>query len=116
MLPTPVLWPGEFHGLYSPWGCKDSDTTERYSPSLHCEACRISVSQPGIKPVLPAVEAQDLNHWITREVLFYLFLKVTIEKMPSSGIILFKITFPFISPILLHLPSCFIYSTSHCLA
>ena len=19
-LPTPVLWPGEFHGLYSPWG------------------------------------------------------------------------------------------------
>jgi len=22
-LPTPVFWPGEFHGLYSPWGCKD---------------------------------------------------------------------------------------------
>ena len=19
-LPTPVVWPGEFHGLYSPWG------------------------------------------------------------------------------------------------
>ena len=28
MLPTPVLWPGEFHGLYSPWGHKESDTTE----------------------------------------------------------------------------------------
>ena len=28
-LPTPVLWPGEFHGLYSPWGCKESDMTER---------------------------------------------------------------------------------------
>ena len=27
-LPTPVLWPGEFHGLYSPWGYKESDTTE----------------------------------------------------------------------------------------
>ena len=27
-LPTPVLWPGEFHGLYSPWGHKESDTTE----------------------------------------------------------------------------------------
>ena len=25
--PTPVLWPGKFHGLYSPWGCKESDTT-----------------------------------------------------------------------------------------
>ena len=24
----PVFWPGEFHGLYSPWGHKDSDTTE----------------------------------------------------------------------------------------
>ena len=32
--PTPVLLPGEFHGQrslasYSPWGCKESDTTER---------------------------------------------------------------------------------------
>ena len=34
-LPTPVFWPGEFHGLYSPWGRKESDTTERlsFSPS-----------------------------------------------------------------------------------
>ena len=32
-LPTPVFWPGEFHGLYSPWGRKESDTTER--TSLH---------------------------------------------------------------------------------
>ena len=30
-LPTPVFWPGEFHGLYSPWGCKESDTTEQLS-------------------------------------------------------------------------------------
>ena len=22
---TPVFWPGEFHELYSPWGCKESD-------------------------------------------------------------------------------------------
>jgi len=22
-LHTPVFWPGEFHGLYSPWGCKE---------------------------------------------------------------------------------------------
>ena len=27
-LPTPVFWPREFHGLYSPWGYKESDTTE----------------------------------------------------------------------------------------
>ena len=24
-LPTPVFWPGEFHGLYSLWGHKESD-------------------------------------------------------------------------------------------
>ena len=32
-IPTPVFWPGEFHGLYSPWGRKESDTTERLSLS-----------------------------------------------------------------------------------
>ena len=28
-LPTPVFCPGEFHGPYSPWGCKESDVTEQ---------------------------------------------------------------------------------------
>ena len=27
-LPTPVFWLGEFHGLYSPRSCKESDTIE----------------------------------------------------------------------------------------
>ena len=27
-LPTPVFWPKEFHGLYSPWGCQESDMTD----------------------------------------------------------------------------------------
>ena len=26
--PLQIFWPGEFHGLYSPWGRKESDTTE----------------------------------------------------------------------------------------
>ena len=30
-LPTPVFWPGELHGLYSPWGRKESGMTERHS-------------------------------------------------------------------------------------
>jgi len=30
-LPAPVFWPREFHGLYSPWGHKESDTTDRLS-------------------------------------------------------------------------------------
>ena len=33
-LPTPVFWPREFHGLYSPWGHKESDMTEQLSLSL----------------------------------------------------------------------------------
>ena len=39
---TPVFWPGEFHEQRSlaccgPWGCKESDTTERFSLfSLRC--------------------------------------------------------------------------------
>ena len=34
-LPTAVFWPGEFHGLYNPWGHKELDTTEQLSLSLH---------------------------------------------------------------------------------
>ena len=30
-LPTPVFWPGEFHGLYSPWGRKEVGRTEQLS-------------------------------------------------------------------------------------
>ena len=33
--PTPVFWPGECHGLYSPWDHKESDTTERLSLVLN---------------------------------------------------------------------------------
>ena len=32
-LPTPVFWPGEFQGLHSSWGHKESDTTEQLSLS-----------------------------------------------------------------------------------
>ena len=33
--PSPVLWPGEFHGLYSPCGLKESDMTSNFH--LHCD-------------------------------------------------------------------------------
>ena len=29
-LPTLVSWPGEFHGLYSPWGHKESERLSDY--------------------------------------------------------------------------------------
>ena len=34
-LPTPVFWSKEFYGLYSPWGHKESDTTERLALHFH---------------------------------------------------------------------------------
>ena len=34
-LPTPVFSHREFHGLYSPWGCRESDNTEQLSLSLY---------------------------------------------------------------------------------
>ena len=33
-LPTPVFWPGEFHGLHSPWGYKELDMTATFTHSL----------------------------------------------------------------------------------
>ena len=35
---------------------------------LGCAVCGILVPWPGIEPTLPAVEAQSLNHWITKQV------------------------------------------------
>ena len=32
-LPSPVFWPGEFHGLYSPCGSEELYTVERLSPA-----------------------------------------------------------------------------------
>ena len=29
-LPTPVFWPGDFHGLYSPWGHKELDRLNNF--------------------------------------------------------------------------------------
>ena len=39
-LPTPEFWPGEFHGLYSPWGCNEQDTTEQLSLSPEKPCCQ----------------------------------------------------------------------------
>ena len=35
-LPTPVFWPGEFHGLYSSWGRKELDMAEHLSLHFKC--------------------------------------------------------------------------------
>ena len=34
---------------------------------LHCAACGLLVPQPGIEPVPPALDAQSLSPWTSRE-------------------------------------------------
>ena len=43
-------------------------------------ALRILAPQPGIEPMPPAVEVQSLNHWTTREVLWWFLLKISFIK------------------------------------
>ena len=40
---TPVFWPREFHELYSPWGHKGSDMTERLAFSLSYIFCIVAI-------------------------------------------------------------------------
>ena len=58
---------------------------------MHCKACRILVPWPGLKAESPAVDAQNLNHWTTREVpKHFLIAKQTIkEKVLFSFVFLF---------------------------
>ena len=39
-LPTAVSWPREFHGLYSPWGHKESNTTKPLSQTPWRRKCQ----------------------------------------------------------------------------
>ena len=50
-LPTPVFWPGEFHGLYSSWGYKELDTTEWLS--LSCWLFFLCLLCWGMFPLYP---------------------------------------------------------------
>ena len=46
-----MFLPGEFHGLYSPWGCKESNTTEPLS--LHKDNFNPLPTRCSLNPVLP---------------------------------------------------------------
>ena len=39
-----MFWPGEFHGLYSPWGRKESDRTEQLSLFKLSTSCGAKVN------------------------------------------------------------------------
>ena len=74
-LPTPVFCPGEFHGLYmySPWGRKESNTTEWLSlPSLHSPnvmcvwgvgRCRLSHINKQLSDTISRVSENSTQYW-----------------------------------------------------
>ena len=71
MATTSVFLPGKSHGQrslagYIPWGCQESDTTERLTLSLSF-TYGFLVPWPGMEPVPPAVESQSPKHWTARE-------------------------------------------------
>ena len=60
--PTPVLLPGKSHGRrslagYSPWGCKESDTTER----LHSESATYFLGTARFSPKFQLYGPQDMS-------------------------------------------------------
>ena len=62
-LPTPVFWPREFHGLYSPWSHKQLDMTERLLLSL--SFWTLSLSLRPIHPYSPFQPSLESQHWVT---------------------------------------------------
>ena len=76
--PTRLLHPWEFPGKSTGVGCHCLLRHNLYSICclqtvfwLCCMACQILVTLTRIESVPPALEAQGLNHWTTREVPIY---------------------------------------------
>ena len=65
-LPAPVFWPGEFHGLYSPQGRKESDMTEQLSLSpwsvTHQAPLSVKFPRQEYWSGLPFPMSEDLPH------------------------------------------------------
>ena len=53
-LPTPVFWPGEFQGLYSPWNSPGQSTRVGT-----CFLFQGNLPNPGIKPRSPTFQADS---------------------------------------------------------
>ena len=100
--PTPIFLPGESHGQrslagYSPWGCKESDTTEQLTHTVRYSS--IIICFLGTKPSLFIVQvscpllcfvSSFPRYWVT--FFFFLIFICMIfmgKKPPNSGYVLF---------------------------
>ena len=67
-LPTPVFWPGECHGLYSPWDHKESHITERLSLSLSRAIVAFPGSASGKEPTCQCrrLKTRGFDPWVRK--------------------------------------------------
>ena len=77
---TPAFWPGEFHGQISPWGCKESDTTERLSLSGGV------LTVPGVwmVPVFPSWDCFIFNFILLTSAVQALCSEGTVQGCEST--------------------------------
>ena len=66
MEPIPVFLPGKFHGWrklvgYSPWGCKESDTTERLHFYFSTETALTTDNLCKLSPQIPTLILLELS-------------------------------------------------------
>ena len=75
-LPTPVFWAGEFHGLYSPQGLKESDMTEQLSLFfiLKCDSNYFPLENYGELEVGSAREVSNMLRLPSSRLLFSLLV------------------------------------------
>ena len=79
-LPTPVSWPGEFHGPYSPWSCKELDTTQRLSLLGHIPSSGIAGSYGNFIPSFCKKWSQScLEAWC------YYLLTIACRRVITTG-------------------------------
>ena len=93
--PTPVLLPGEFHGQgslvgYSPWGHKESDTTERLSTHTHTYLKDVTLKKQSVpfrrynagvgRCVLAKQWCWTQGQWPTKSVEFLLHVPKNAES------------------------------------
>ena len=103
---TPVLWPGEFHGQrslagYSPWGCKESDTTEwlwRFLLRSKClliswlESPSAVILEPRkIKSVTVSIVSPSICHEVMGpDAMIFVFWILSLYQLFHSSLTLIK--------------------------
>ena len=65
-LPTPVFWPGEVHGLYSPWGHSQTQLSDFHFSFHDSRAASFSVAPPFFFNVFVVVVVVPLLFYATK--------------------------------------------------